>query len=255
MTKETENKNTRGAQRNLIFWVVFIVILIPFCWFMYQSHVGAKKIIDKLYSHNSEITKSYMAQINANEPNEIVARTVLEFDTLTNRNARTLSFIAGRTWLRFLSSAFGGILVFVGAIFILAKVESGETRIEGGSGSHSVSLLSTSPGLILTAIGALLILSPNYAQQGIGTDDRSNYFSWQSLDDASESRAAINSSSVSFGADETSDRIDSWLATKGNRVKLQDWLDDQAPGVNPFALLQGDFADLRTRAIEHFQIP
>ena len=132
-----------GVRQDFIFWAVFIVILTPFSWFMYQSYQGLNRIIDNLYLDSSSITRAYVDQIAADGPGEILSRTVLEFDTLTNRNARSISFIATRTWLRFMSSAFGGILIFVGAIFILSKIEAGETKIDGSSGGVSISVVST----------------------------------------------------------------------------------------------------------------
>ena len=58
-----------------------------------------------------------------------------------------------------------------------------------------------------------------------------------------------------FRADESSDRIDAWLRTSGNRQRLRNWLKTQTPKINVFTLLQGDFRDLRVRAIKRFQIP
>jgi hypothetical protein len=58
-----------------------------------------------------------------------------------------------------------------------------------------------------------------------------------------------------FGADETSDRIDTWVKVAGNRQRLQNWLDTQTPKLNVFALLQGSYRDLRERAIAKFNIP
>lgn len=58
-----------------------------------------------------------------------------------------------------------------------------------------------------------------------------------------------------YGADDTSDRIDAWLKTPGNRQRLQNWLDTQTPRINVFTLLQGSFRDLRERAIAQFRIP
>ena len=60
---------------------------------------------------------------------------------------------------------------------------------------------------------------------------------------------------TSFGTDKHSDRIDAWLRTSGNRQRLRNWLKTQTPKINVFTLLQGDFRELRERAIKHFQIP
>ena len=61
---------------------------------------------------------------------------------------------------------------------------------------------------------------------------------------------------TTFGADETSDRIDAWLsADDGNRDKLMKWLSSQEPRISVFFLLQGNFRYLREKAIMELNIP
>ena len=62
--------------------------------------------------------------------------------------------------------------------------------------------------------------------------------------------------STTFGADETSDRIDAWLsADDDNRDKLMNWLSGQEPEISVFLLLQGNFRYLRDKAILKLNIP
>ena len=61
---------------------------------------------------------------------------------------------------------------------------------------------------------------------------------------------------TTFDADETSDRIDTWLKAKDtNREELREWLGRQKPKINVFTLLQGNFRDLREKAIKELKIP
>lgn len=61
---------------------------------------------------------------------------------------------------------------------------------------------------------------------------------------------------TSFAADTASDRIDAWLqGSPDNRKELKAWLDAQEPTISVFALLQGNFGELREKAIDHFKIP
>ena len=68
--------------------------------------------------------------------------------------------------------------------------------------------------------------------------------------------ARITETTTTFGADETSDRIDAWLdADDGNRDKLMSWLSDRELSISLFRLLQGDFGYLREDVIEQLSIP
>jgi hypothetical protein len=60
---------------------------------------------------------------------------------------------------------------------------------------------------------------------------------------------------TSYGADDTSNRIDAWLIGPGNRERLRAWLKTQEPDIPVFALLQGSYPELRQKAISQFNIP
>ena len=64
-----------------------------------------------------------------------------------------------------------------------------------------------------------------------------------------------NAITTVYSADSSSDRIDAWLKGPGNRERLKMWLNKQNPKVPVFALLQGDYGELRDRVIDYFEIP
>ena len=74
--------------------------------------------------------------------------------------------------MRFMSSGFGGILIFIGAIFLLSRIEtSSESTVSGKGGSAGFSTKSSSPGVVMVVVGALLMISPNFATQKIKVED------------------------------------------------------------------------------------
>lgn len=161
-----------GVPARVVFWTVFIVAIAPSGWFVWTSVHGLQSIIEEIHKGNSRTTLNYLKEYTtANSETDSlkdVVRAHLELDTISNRQARANSALATRTWLRFMSSGFGSILIFVGAIFLLSKVESTSPISAAGQGAGSgFSFKSTSPGIVMVLIGAGLMISPNFASQKI----------------------------------------------------------------------------------------
>ena len=165
-----------GIASRVVFWTVFAAAVVPSAWFVATSFFGLQKIVDHIHKSNSGTTLEYLGQQPSPDDDiatiQEIIRAHLEFDTIKNRQARANSALATRTWLRFMSSGFGSILILVGAIFLLSKVE---TRSESAATGHTIgaefSIKSTSPGIIMVFVGAVLMVSPNYATQEIKAQD------------------------------------------------------------------------------------
>ena len=164
-----------------VFFVAAVAAFVPSAIFIYMSYGGLNKILTSLDTAQSTTTQNYLSKLSERDNGDALLSEIivahLEYDTLRNRQLRGNSLLATRTWLRFMSSVFGSILVFIGAIFLLSKIEFGvPTSIEGKADIASFSIKSTSPGIIMIAIGAVLMIVPNIAKQDIGVTDGSVYY-------------------------------------------------------------------------------
>jgi hypothetical protein len=84
---------------------------------------------------------------------------MLESVALEKRHHQANALLASRLWIRYLSVVSGMILVTVGSIFILAKLQDSSTEIQGETESIKLKVASASPGLILAMLGTALILT------------------------------------------------------------------------------------------------
>ena len=170
-----DNATIMGIRSSVIFWAVFVSVVLPSAWFIYISYSGLNEIISSLNSAYSKTTIPYLAQHSEQRDTIIIhdiVRAHIDFDTLSNRQARANSLLATRTWLRFMSSGFGSVLIFVGAVFLLSRIESlSKTAISAQNANSIFHLTTSSPGIIMVLIGALLMISPNFSEQTIEVRD------------------------------------------------------------------------------------
>lgn len=160
-----------GVRSSVVFWTVFAAVLVPSTWFVGSSYLGLQDILAKLHVTQSSQTVAYFKEKRPIAPSDLMIRAHLEYDTLWNRQGRTISFLATRTWLRFMSSVFGAILIFVGSIYLLCRIEASRSEMNGKYGELKVSLITSSPGIIMLIVGAALMMTPNIVDQPIETFD------------------------------------------------------------------------------------
>ncbi|RAZ90827.1 hypothetical protein DPM33_11000 [Mesorhizobium hawassense] len=86
----------------------------------------------------------------------------LEHDGLGMRNKRSVSALYMRAYTQFLAIISGTVLALLGAVFVLARVDSVETRGNGTWGGITMALSSSSPGVVVAIVGALLVGSVVY---------------------------------------------------------------------------------------------
>ena len=170
-----------------VFAVAAFAAFVPSAIFIYMSYGGLGKILVSLDTAQSTTTQNFLSKLHERDTGDALLSEIiiahLEYDTLRNRQLRGNSLLATRTWLRFMSSIFGSILVFIGAIFLLSKIEFGvPTSIEGKADLASFSIKSTSPGIIMIALGAVLMIVPNIAKQDIGVIDGAVYYETKAKD-------------------------------------------------------------------------
>ena len=172
-----------GIQGRHVFWIAFSVVAIPCLAFLVLSYIHFQEVSDHIFAEHTQETKAYLSSLTKNTgelpTSEYIARLHLEYDAMWNRQNRTNSALATRTWLRFMTACFGSIVVFIGAIYVLSKIGlSEQTEAEAVAPGVEFSFRSSSPGLVMVLLGASLMVIPHFASQEIGSIDGNIYMHW-----------------------------------------------------------------------------
>ncbi len=90
---------------------------------------------------------------------ELEVRSKMEAYIVSQRYHQASLLLMSGLWIRYLGFMTGMILALVGASFILGKLREPRTKIEGKASNAAFSLLTTSPGIILAVLGAILVFA------------------------------------------------------------------------------------------------
>lgn len=85
--------------------------------------------------------------------------SILEANVLQRRYHHAGVLLISRIWTRYLGFVTGTILAMVGAAFILGKLQEASSNLGAEAGLWKVSLTTASPGLVLAALGTILMLA------------------------------------------------------------------------------------------------
>jgi hypothetical protein len=127
--------------------VILLMIGLGF-WYL-------NRIVELSQAYQS--TLDFASVLENPEPNPTIVTLGLEHDGLAMRNKRGVGALYMRAYSQFLAIISGTVLALLGAVFILARVDSVQTQAEGSWGNAKWLLTSASPGVITTFIGAMLI--------------------------------------------------------------------------------------------------
>jgi hypothetical protein len=83
---------------------------------------------------------------------------LLEEDAIDHRYEQVNATLILRAWTRHLGFLTGMILSLVGAIFILARLSESETKLSTNLKVLRFALATTSPGIVLATLGAVLMV-------------------------------------------------------------------------------------------------
>ncbi len=103
------------------------------------------------------------------------ALLLLEADTLDKRYHEASALLMSRIWSRQLAFITGMVMSFLGAVFILGKLSESASQISGGAGDWKVAITSASPGIILSVLGTVLLISSLYVRASLDVSDGPAY--------------------------------------------------------------------------------
>jgi hypothetical protein len=87
------------------------------------------------------------------------AAAELELQVVTRRYRQATVLLMSRVWTLYLGFVTGMILALVGAAFILGKLQEASSDLSVKSAGNELTLKTASPGIILAALGTVLMLA------------------------------------------------------------------------------------------------
>ena len=97
--------------------------------------------------------------------------SILEANVLQRRYHHAGVLLLSRIWTRYLGFVTGTILAMVGAAFILGKLQEASSNLGAEGGLWKVSLTTASPGLVLAALGTILMLATLATSMDLSVND------------------------------------------------------------------------------------
>lgn len=181
----TEAPTTIHEARELSRWqrrlLPFLIAAISFMTlFFFVSSVVQLDRLGKAVSYKPDdrverslqaFERSAKADVAGLDYLEWKTRVQLERDALGHRYAQVNATLMLRAWTRHLGFLTGMILAMTGAIFILAKLREDVTQLSGEGGGAKASLATSSPGIVLTVLGTVLMIVTLTANFEFSTTD------------------------------------------------------------------------------------
>lgn len=172
-----QSKRIYGVPAQLVFFIVALFVFVFSALFFYLGFQNISQIQERVYASDVGLASPELAIATGAPQKDLVVRayTTLESDVMRLRHNRVSSLLITRTWLRFMSSMFGSILITIGALFVLAQVKGDEVKAGVQAAWGAGTLSTSSPGLLLATLGAILMGWPLAASQDITSADRAAY--------------------------------------------------------------------------------
>lgn len=152
------------------FFIASLVQLIVLHWTMLQTPQ-----LDLVSVVGSDVNPSKEIDDNALSVAKLRLSAILEAHIVQQRYHQAAVVLMSRTWLDYLGIMTGMILALVGAIFILAKLEEGTSELSAKSQAVELVFRSASPGLVLAALGVLLMITTFIVHHEINIEESSLY--------------------------------------------------------------------------------
>ena len=96
---------------------------------------------------------------------------VLEANLIARRYHQANVFLMSRVWTNYLGFVTGMTLALVGAAFVLGQLRSPLTEFESKADAVQLSLKTASPGITLSVLGVLLMMTTIIVHHDIETKD------------------------------------------------------------------------------------
>ncbi|MGB5318753.1 hypothetical protein [Eudoraea sp.] len=176
---KTEAAYTRAWQQRAFPLMVGVIIFFS-VFFISATAYQLLRIQDKIdYKENNAPTFLFenVLDKNANltsEQQELLVKKNLETYVIDRRYHQGNMLLTSRIWIQYLGFLVGTILVLIGAIFIVGKMQETNSNFDSDvKNLGKLSFNSSSPGLFLAFFGTIIIASTLFYHPEISTEDAS----------------------------------------------------------------------------------
>ncbi|MDO8838522.1 MAG: hypothetical protein Q7V31_06295 [Parvibaculum sp.] len=161
-----------GVPAPVVGGLLMLVVVTLSAVFIWQSYAQLHRIedkVDKLWV-GTEQTATFEKLDPVGKCAAVLA--YLDLEVIKMRHNRTVVALQSRTWMKFLTSMFGAVLVTLGAIFVLGQVSAPHFRAHVEGRGVNVALASASPGLVIVVIGAGLLVASMIVHHEVSQTDQ-----------------------------------------------------------------------------------
>jgi len=182
--KNTPDKNTLEWQKKLLPLMKRMIILLTFFFFIASFgqliYLQVSINTDPPININQPLSQLQTTDKITLDERQSMARLealiLLETNTMERRHHQANVLLMSSMWVRYLGFVTGMILAMIGAIFILGKLEQNDaSEISGKTSQGEITLKSSSPGIILVALGATLMILTIVMQHTLQVNDAAVY--------------------------------------------------------------------------------
>ncbi len=173
------------GKNNIVFILIFVALGIAFLSLSYINFRVLQKNIEthpQLQVENYIKTQNEFAIKNGQRSlnNEIGLHAILEGHVIQRRYHQANSLLIGKIWINYLGFLTGMILSLMGGFFVLGKFKEPEisSTVEPLStdiASVKMKVATSSPGLFLTLMGTILMISTILSKDRIDVEDKPTY--------------------------------------------------------------------------------
>jgi hypothetical protein len=175
--RPADRELVRWQRRLLPFMTGFVVVMAAVFFIFSGLHLyQVTAFIETEHGQNiralieSEIAKPTSGKLTSDDVTQH-ALLLLEADTLDKRYHQAGALLMSRIWSRQLAFITGMVMAFLGAVFILGKLSESASQISGGGAEWKVAITSASPGIILSLLGTVLLVSSLYVRASLDITD------------------------------------------------------------------------------------
>jgi hypothetical protein len=104
-----------------------------------------------------------------------MAMTLLEANALDRRYHQASVALMARVWTSYLGVVTGMVLAIMGAVFILGRVQGTPTNLEAKVADAEAALKTSAPGIVLAAMGVLLMIETLFIRWEVIVSDVAVY--------------------------------------------------------------------------------
>lgn len=160
-------------QRRLLPLLIRMVVGLTL--FFFVASVGQ---LAYLYWHLNQEPPSALAtwaENSAEQHPELELAVLLESDLVMRRYRMAATLMMAQLWIRYLGFVTGMIMSAIGCTFVLGKLREPRSTVGAESAAVRLTVTTTSPGLLLAALGSILMLATILTKQETWVSDTAVY--------------------------------------------------------------------------------